>query len=119
MSKRREPRSITLAEIEQRFELGAYWFGDKWCPAVVKTGRGYRIRVVKSETLGANTRNTTYDYFDLDADGLITVAPRGYARDYKPGRVVDIAAAVERYATPDPEAKATTAKQDAPAGGAA
>ena len=46
----------------------------------------------------------TFDYFDLDDEGVITVAPRGYARDYKPGRVVDIAAEADRYAVPDPAA---------------
>lgn len=49
----REPREITLAEIEQQFELASYWFGAKWCPAVDKTAFGYRIRVLKSETAPA------------------------------------------------------------------
>ena len=105
MSAKREPREITVAEIADRFELASYWFGRTWCPAVDRSdGGGFSIRFVKSETLAGFSRSTTYDYFELDADGLITVAPRGFARDYKPGRVVDIAAAAEQYAAPDPDA---------------
>jgi hypothetical protein len=65
---------------------------------------GYAIRVVKSLTINGPNETYNYDYFYLDADGLITAAPRGFARDYKPGRVVDIEAAVERFATPSPRA---------------
>lgn len=103
---KREPREITLAEIADRFDVAgaSYWFGDRWSPAVHRKTDGYGIRFVKSQTLYSTGSSTTYDYFELDADGLITVAPRGFAREYKPGRVVDIAAEAERYATPDPDA---------------
>lgn len=106
MSARKEPRSITLAEIERRFDVAgaSYWFGGTWCPAVARKGDGYRIRVVKATTRSDYSRSTTYDYFEFDAEGVVTTAPRGYARDYKPGRVVDIAAAAVRYATPQPDA---------------
>lgn len=103
---KREPRAITITEIEDDFDLtnASYWFGGTWCPAVDHRGAGYAIRVVKSLTISGANRNFTYNYFELDAEGLITVAPRGFARDYKPGRVVDIKAAVERYAAPRPDA---------------
>jgi hypothetical protein len=103
MTAKREPRSITLAEIEQRFLLdgASYWFGETWCPAVHhrKEG-GYGIRVVATASQSGPNAYVGFDYFYLDTDGLITTAPRGFARDYKPGRVVDIAAAVERFAVP-------------------
>lgn len=100
--KKREPAAFTVAQIEQRFELESFWLGEKkWCPAVYETGRGYGIRVVQSRSTNTVGRQVTYDYFAIDADGLITTAPRGYAKEYKPGRVVDIAAAVERFATPE------------------
>ena len=105
MTAKREPREITMAEIEQRFNLASYWFGDRWCPAVSSYRDGYRIRVVKSETRRGPNVSTIYDYFELDADGTVTVAPWGYARDYKPGRIVDIAAALDRYAMPQPDAR--------------
>lgn len=111
MAAKREPRKITIAEIEQRFPLdrASYWWGDRWCPAVACDGDGYSIRVVAAETVqrtrsGEENVNTVFDYFYLDSEGVITTAPRGYARDYKPGRVVDIDAAVERFAVPDPDA---------------
>jgi hypothetical protein len=106
MTRNKEPRSVMFAEIERRFQLGgaSYWFGDRWCPAVHRSDDGFGIRVVKSLTRSGIGSNFTFDYFYLDGDGLITTAPRGFARDYKPGRVVDIAAAVERFATPQADA---------------
>lgn len=101
---KREPRAIPFAEISQRFELASYWWGDRWSPAVHRKGDGYGIRFIKSASFSGGNRSFTYDYFELDAAGVITVAPRGYARDFKPGRVVDIEAEAERYATPDPAA---------------
>jgi hypothetical protein len=105
---KREPRAITLSDIKDDFlvDEASYWFGNKWCPSVRRRDEGgYAIRVVKSMTVSGSRKSFTFDYFYLDNDGLITVAPRGYARDYKPGRVVDIEAAVEQYATPRPDAQ--------------
>lgn len=101
---KREPRAITLAEIEQTFELASYWWGTKWCPAVGRTERGFHIRFTKSLVINGADQRHTYDYFELDADGVITTAPYGHAKDWKPGRVVDIEAAVERFAAPQPDA---------------
>jgi hypothetical protein len=94
----RKPRDITVAEIEQAFDLASYWFGVKWYPAVHETAQGYGIRVIKSQSFSDINRSYTYDYFKLDADGVVTTAPRGFAKDYKPGRVVDIEAALARFA---------------------
>ena len=105
MSRPKPPRAITLAEIEARFELASYWWLDRWCPAVGLKDDGYQIRFLKSLTVHNGEERVTYDYFELDGDGVITVAPFGHARMWKPGRVVDIAEAVERFATPDPEAR--------------
>jgi hypothetical protein len=106
-ARKREPRAITVAELEREFQLASYWWGEKFCPAVHEKshGNGYGIRVVRSVTVSGQNRSYTYDYFELDADGTITTAPRGHAKDYKPGRVGDIAEAAERYATPDPKAR--------------
>jgi hypothetical protein len=104
---KREPRSITINEIDQEFPLdrASFWFGDRWSPAVHRrTEGGYAIRVVKSLTVYGSGETYNYDYFYLDDDGVITTAPRGHARDYKPGRVIDIEAAVERFAIPSPNA---------------
>lgn len=98
-SRRREPRVITIAEIEQRFELASYWSDGLWCPAVARREEGgYGIRLVRPAA--GRRRNSSYMYFHLDEDGTVTSAPVGYTRDYRPGRVVDVEAAVERFATP-------------------
>jgi hypothetical protein len=104
---KREVRTFTVADIAARFELASYWFGAKWFPAVHRpNGReGYGIRIVRSSTTYSTGDRTTYDYFELDADGVISTAPRGYAKDYKPGRVTDIAAVADEQVTPDPDAR--------------
>lgn len=104
-ARKREPRAFTLAEIEHQFELASYWFGAKWCPAVYRKGSGYGIRFLKSETVTLNHRSETFDYFELDADGVITTAPRGHTKDWKPGRVVDIEAAAAQYEAPQADAR--------------
>lgn len=104
-ARKREPRAITLAEIEQQFELASYWVGSTWCPAVRRTNRGYAIRVLKSETVTFTSRTETFDSFELDADGNVTTAPRGWAKAYKPGRVVDIEAAALAYEAPQADAR--------------
>jgi hypothetical protein len=101
----REPREITLAEIERTFELASYWFSGAWCPAVFAAKHGWSIRVVKSHSFSSASQSVTYDYFELALDGTITTAPRGYAKDFRPGRVVDIEAAAERFAQPLPGAR--------------
>jgi hypothetical protein len=103
-ARKREPRAITLAEIEQQFELASYWFGTKWCPAVHRTEWGYGIRVIRSHSFSGANLGVAYDYFELDTDGLVTTAPRGWAKAYKPGRVVDIEKAVERFVDAPPNA---------------
>jgi hypothetical protein len=109
MAAKRQPRVVTIPEIKQTFELASYWWGEKWCPAVhAKDSGGYGIRVLKSVTIRGTSKNVTYDYFELDAAGVITIAPHGYAKDFKPGQVADIATWVERMATPDPDAERIT-----------
>ena len=97
--------TIPFGRIERSFELASYWFGNTWCPAVVAKENGYRIRVIKSETLSGSSRNVTYDYFELAADGTVLVAPRGYARDYKPAQITGLDEAVTRYATAPADAR--------------
>jgi hypothetical protein len=88
----KQARETTIAEIEAQFELASYWMGIKWCPAVArKDDGGYSIRTVKGRHTYPGGENVSYDYFELDADGVVTTAPRGHAKTYRPGRVVDIA----------------------------
>lgn len=98
-------REFTLADIAGEFDLASYWWGVKWCPAVHRNERGgYGIRFRKSVTVRGADQQITFDYFELDADGTISTAPRGYARRFKPGRVTDIEAALARYAEPQHDA---------------
>jgi hypothetical protein len=101
---KREPAAFTLADIERTFELASYWFADAWCPAVFAAKHGWSIRVIKSHSFNGLSQAITYDFFELALDGTITTAPRGHAKDWKPGRITDIAEAAERYAEPQPDA---------------
>lgn len=94
-----------MAEIEQMFTLRGYWQDGTWMPAVARRGEGgFGIRVVKSVAISGDNAAVSYDYFHLDDDGTVTSAPRGCARVFRPGRVVDVEAALERYATPQADA---------------
>lgn len=109
MPKPKTPRDIKLSEIEASFELESYWWGVTWCPAVQRKDSGsYVIRIVRNRTLSGSAENVNYDFFELDADGLISIAPRGYARQFKPCRVVDIEAAADRFAEPAATARRFT-----------
>lgn len=90
-------RVFDFAEIERDFTLAPMTLGFTVYPAVVKReGGGYSIRV----HLGTRGNTTDYAYFYVDADGTISEVPRGYAKDYRPGRipVEQLDAAVDRYA---------------------
>lgn len=89
-------RVFDFAEIERDFTLAPMTLGFTTYPAVVKReGGGYAIRV----HTGMRGNTEKYDYFYTYANGDVSAAPRGYAKDYKPGRipVEQLDAAVERY----------------------
>ena len=97
MSKTKTVREIPFSQIEGSFRLASYYFGAKWCPAVYRPDRGgYSIRITKSEW----GSGVSYDYFELAEDGTVTTAPRGYAKDYKPGRITGLDEALSKYALP-------------------
>ena len=80
-------REIPFAEIESAFTLSAH----HTYPAVgVMPRAGHYIRITVAPG--------RYDYFYTDLDCVITQAPRGYARHYKPGRIIGLEAAVAQYA---------------------
>lgn len=103
----RAPREIPFGEIERDWTLGCYWFGDRWCPAVFFDDRGggrYRVRVVTGERTRGATITRSWDFFECDPTGLVTLAPRGHAKQYKPGRVTGLDDAVAKHAPEDPGA---------------
>lgn len=104
-AKSRPIYEIPFVRVERQFQLASYWFGERWCPAVSRKENGdYSIRVVKSETVSGPNVSTTYDYFALSEDGAVLSAPRGYAKDFKPGRIIGMPEAVARYANPPADA---------------
>ena len=95
-------REIPFATIEKQFKLAGYHWGSRWCPAVDQRNSGrYLIRILKSERQAGHEHSVDYDYFETDADGVVELAPRGYARDFKPARITGLGAAVEKYAAAD------------------
>jgi hypothetical protein len=104
-AKAKPARVIQFAEIEKRFRLVPFQLyginGLTTYPAVRKRGDGtYSIRVDAGSSVRGGTTTEKSDYFRFDAEGTITQAPRGFARDYRPGRVPveELEKAVARYA---------------------
>lgn len=89
--------TFPFAVVEREFRLASYWFGARFCPAVFRREDDtYGIRILAS----VRGDTTTYDYFELAADGTVLKAPRGYARNYKPGRIGGLDEALAKYADP-------------------
>lgn len=101
MAKTKTVREIPFVQIEDQFKVVPLRLGLAMYPAVsFRAGEGYSIRVLKSETRSGANVSTTYDYLRTDAEGNVTEAPRGYAKEFKPGRipVEELQAAVAKYA---------------------
>lgn len=97
--KSKPRREIPFSAIERDFTLAEMNLGLRMSPAVLRTDRGYSIRVhVATITVRGREAVDKFDYFYLSDDGEVQVAPRGFAKDYKPGRVTGMDEAVERYA---------------------
>jgi hypothetical protein len=97
MPKPKTVNVIPFAEIERAFDLAPLRLGLSVYPAVSKReGGGYAIRV----HTGTRGSTDSYDYFYTYPDGTISAAPRGYAKDYRLGRIAvdELDAAVARYA---------------------
>ncbi len=98
-----EPITIGMDSIESEFELVSYrWFDGKWCPAVFEKDGGYEIRILAGRSYRGRDVIDRYDYFELNAEGVIVKSPRGYAKAYNKLRVRDIADAVAKFAIEDP-----------------
>ncbi len=71
-----------------------------WCPAVSKRDDGsYSARIIVSESMNRyGNRKMSWDYFEMDATGLVISSPRGMAKEFN-GRIryTDMDAAVEYY----------------------
>lgn len=81
-------REFTVKDIAGAFALGSM-------PGSPPIGRdaadeGWYIRIRTSIAIKNGEVTEKFDYFRLDDDGHVLSAPRGYAKDYRPGRVTDI-----------------------------
>ena len=93
------PITMRFEVIERQFDLiGYFWFDGSWQAAVTKDDDGYRIRVLMSRTIRGAETTDKYDYFELDADGIVRKSPRGYARDFNKLRITGLDEAVTKYA---------------------
>lgn len=102
----RTPVQIAFNRIEDRFKLaGYYWFdGSYKAPVTENENGGYQIRVLMGETTRGRDTTTKYDYFEIDADGVIVSSPRGYAKEFNKKQITGLTEAVAKYATPDADA---------------
>jgi hypothetical protein len=101
----RTPVQIAFERIEDRFDLaGYYWLDGSYKAPVAEKDGGYLIRVQMGETTRGRDTTTKYDYFELDADGIIVSSPRGHAKEFNRKQVVGLGEAVVKYAAPDANA---------------
>jgi len=98
----RKPAEVPFERIERTFQLASYNFGS-YKPAVFKNSRGtgYGIRVLAKQTSSLRSTTTSYDYFEINADGIITASPRGWASMFNRKRVIGLPEAIVKYAEPD------------------
>lgn len=92
--RKRPIPEIPFTRLERQWDL--VHFGSS--RAVGREGDGFYIRVLVGEEWHGDALRSKFDYFRLDADGTVRVAPRGYAKDYKPGRIAGMDEALVRYA---------------------
>jgi len=67
-------------------ELASYdWLGT-FCPAISKIKVNgldrYQVRIIVGRSWRGATSNVSYDYFELDATGLIISSPRGRGKEF-------------------------------------
>lgn len=90
--QKRPPREIPFEEIERR------WRPSPLAPFVERLDDDYIVNVLTHVAL--SPAEIRVDHFRMAADGTVLSAPRGFAKDYKPGRVTGLEAAFVHYARP-------------------
>lgn len=97
----RKPAEVSFERIERTFRLASYYWGGAYKPPVFRSGAGFGIRVLARQTSTLRTTSTSYDYFEINADGIVTASPRGWAKEFNRKQITGLAEALEKYATPD------------------
>ena len=89
-------REIKLSQLP--FRPVSMFFGGLR-PAVFRKDSGeFGIRIKTGESWRGERTIESWDYFDLNKDGLIIASPRGFAKQYnKKIKVIDIEKMVEEY----------------------
>ena len=87
--------------VESLGEIVGYNFGT-YSPGVRKKEDGsYTVRILDSYSVSrSGSRSTSYAYFDISKDGIITSCPRGTTKMFKGRKVEGLDEAVERYKEP-------------------
>lgn len=101
MTTTRKPAEVPFERIELMFRLAGYYLSGNYKPPVFKDGAGYGIWVLALRTSTPRTTTTSYGYFEISADGIVTASPRGWAREFNRKRITSLPEALEKYATPD------------------
>lgn len=97
-------RTIRFAELETRFDVRS---PSPLTPAVWPLGDGTVLITVLTPVLASvpnPDRPPLYDAFHVAGDGVVLEAPIGYSYAYRPGRILDLADAITRYAVAVPDA---------------
>lgn len=85
-------RDASISIIQQKFKLSDQGVTGRRCPVLKFKEGNYRISILKSQSqnFAKGTVQMSWEYFELDKDGVITDAPRGHKKDYKGFKIVDL-----------------------------
>lgn len=96
--------TYSIRYISNYLPLASYTMFGKFHPAVYKKYdskgefEGYGIRVITKRIQKFNgSTEYTWDYFELDKEGVVTKCPRGHTKQYKGTTIDNIEQAVEEY----------------------
>ena len=101
--RKKGDRRMKIQEIEWQYfplldDLASYNAMGFQSNAVIKDEKTYTIRILKSMGYARGSRQMSWEYFRLDATGLIISSPHGMGgRFNKKMRIIDMDAMVEEY----------------------
>lgn len=49
-----------------------------------------KIRIISKATYGNRSSSFSFDYFELDENGIIKKCPRGYTKEFKGTKVIEL-----------------------------
>jgi hypothetical protein len=75
--------------VKGRMQFGYGYFLRNFDGACISKDKR-KIRFVNKFSSNGRSSNMSFGYFELDSDGIITQCERGYTKDYKGAKVIEL-----------------------------